>query len=226
VKATNGVGDSPYSEFGSTVLTATEPEAPTVTGSTAAPLSLTVSFAPGSSNGSAVTGYTAECVSSDGGGTGRDSGSGSPITVDGLTTGKRYRCRVMAANAVGDSPYGALGPEVRVPGLPGRPVVAKSQSKSPTKLKVTLALADDGGSPVSAFEVACKSSNGGKAKTVTSARRTVSVTKLTPGKTYRCKARAKTAVGTGPWSRKGPKTVLSAARVVASAPPGPGRLLT
>ena len=114
---------------------------------------------------------------------------------------------------LGDSAFGEFGPLVVVPTLPGRPTVTKSQAKSPTKLKVTLHLVDDGGSPVSAYLVACKSTDGGKAGSVTSAKARASVSKLTPGRTYRCKARAQTAAGLGPWSRKGPKTTLPVPRL-------------
>jgi hypothetical protein len=226
VKATNDVGDSAYGELGPTLLTATEPGAPTVTGSAAGPGAVSVTFSPAAANGSPVTDHTVECASSDGGITNTATGVAGPLTVTGLSPGKRYRCRAKATNGVGEGPYGALGPEVLVPTLPGKPVVAKSQSKSPTKLTVKLSLGDDGGSPVTQFEVACKSSNGGKAKTVTSTRSTVAVTKLTPGKTYRCKARAGTAVGWGAWSGKGPKTVLPPAARVSAAWGGSGRLVT
>jgi hypothetical protein len=210
VRATNGVGDSPYSPFGATVLVPRLPTPPTVTASTPSLAQIAVAFSPGDSGGSPVTLYTAECASTDGGGTNRAARSTSPITVTGLTPSKHYRCRVSATNAVGDSLYGDPGTEVLVPTLPGKPVVTKSQAKSPTKLKVGLTIADDGGSPPSAYTVSCTSSNGGKAGTATSTRRSVILTHLTPGKTYRCKARAQTAAGVGPWSGKGPTTLLPA----------------
>ena len=112
VKATNGVGDSAFSGFGSTVLTATAPGAPTVTESTPSTTGVSVGFTPGADNGSPVTGYSAECVGTDGGATGTGTGSGSPISVTGLTTGKLYQCRVKATNGVGDSPYGGFGSTV------------------------------------------------------------------------------------------------------------------
>lgn len=62
----------------------------------------TVSFtAPTSTGGTAITGYTATCTSSDGGTTGSANGTASPLTVSGLSNGKTYTCTVSAANSVG-----------------------------------------------------------------------------------------------------------------------------
>jgi hypothetical protein len=54
-------------------------------------------------NGSALTtpDYTATCSSSNGGAKKSATGTGSPITVAGLTGGKSYTCTVMAHNARG-----------------------------------------------------------------------------------------------------------------------------
>ena len=54
-------------------------------------------------NGSALTTpkYTATCTSSNGGVTKSVAGTGSPISVTGLTTGKTYTCTVKAHNARG-----------------------------------------------------------------------------------------------------------------------------
>ena len=160
VNATNGVGDSPYGGFGSTVLTATAPGAPTVTGSTAAPVSVTVSFSPGPDNGSTVTGYSAECVSTDGGATGTATGSASPITVDALTPGKNYHCRVKATNGVGDSPYGGFGADVLVPQAPMAPTVV-GWIPAPGQISVLFTPGDTGGSPVTAYTAECASTDGG-----------------------------------------------------------------
>ena len=74
------------------------PPAPTVTGSTPSPGAVTVAFT--SAPGAGITSHTAECVSTDGGATGTQSGAVSPITVAGLTPGKSYHCRVSATNLV------------------------------------------------------------------------------------------------------------------------------
>jgi hypothetical protein len=76
------------------------PNAPTAVSATAGTTSASVSFsAPTDNGGSVITGYTV--TSSPGGFTG--TGSSSPITVSGLTTGAAYTFTVKATNVAGDS---------------------------------------------------------------------------------------------------------------------------
>ncbi len=86
-----------------------------MTGSTPSGGAVSVAFSPGANGGSPITGFTANCVSTDGGVSRSKAGSGSPINVTGLTVGKSYHCRVKATNAVGTSPYSAYGATVVVP---------------------------------------------------------------------------------------------------------------
>jgi hypothetical protein len=65
------------------------------------------------SGGQQVTGYRALCTSSDGGVSGTNCGSGSPITVSSLSA-KTYRCRVTATNTYGTGPPSALSKPVVV----------------------------------------------------------------------------------------------------------------
>jgi hypothetical protein len=72
--------------------------------------SITVSFsAPASDGGTPITGYTATCVSSNGGVAVSNTGSANStsIQVRGITEGKRYSCAVRASNAVGAGAPGA-----------------------------------------------------------------------------------------------------------------------
>jgi uncharacterized protein (TIGR02145 family) len=76
------------------------PGAPTIGSAVAGNAQASVSFtAPSITGGSAITGYTV--TSNPGGVTG--TGSGSPITVTGLTNGTSYTFTVVATNAVGNS---------------------------------------------------------------------------------------------------------------------------
>jgi hypothetical protein len=189
------------------------PGAPTVTGSTPSPGAVSVAFTPGAAGSSPITGYTAECVSTDGGATGTGTGAASPISVSGLTVGKSYHCRVLATNAVGDGPYSGFGATVLVPAapvatVPGKPVITKSEAVSKKKAKISFTLASNGGSPVTSYLVSCTSKNGGKTRSATGPASPIKVKKLTPGKKYKCKVRATNAKGTGPWSKKGKKITM------------------
>jgi hypothetical protein len=104
VTATNAIGTSLASAKSPAVI-AGAPAAPAkVTAIRVASGRLKVSFMPGANNGSPVTSYNASCASGNGGVTRAKSGTGSPLTVTGLTVGKSYTCTVTATNARGKSP--------------------------------------------------------------------------------------------------------------------------
>jgi hypothetical protein len=111
VTATNALGTSAASAA-SAPVTVGAPGAPgKVTVARTAAGRIKASFTPAASNGSPVTSYSASCASSNGGATRAKSGTSSPITVTGLTAGKRYTCTVTATNARGKSPASnASGP--------------------------------------------------------------------------------------------------------------------
>jgi hypothetical protein len=69
---------------------------------------VTVSFNAPASGGTPITGYTVNC--SPGGVT--QTGTGSPITVTGLTNGVARTCTVTARNAIGDGPASATSNSV------------------------------------------------------------------------------------------------------------------
>ena len=88
---------------------------------------------------------------------------------------------------------------------PGRPVVKKSTPLRRKKAKIAFVLANNGGSPVTKFQVKCKSSNRGKTRQAKRNRSPITVKRLSPGKKYTCKVRATNAVGTSQWSKPGKK---------------------
>ena len=116
VRASNAVGSGPYSRYGLTVnVPATTPDRPALTDTTVGVGAASVAFTVGGSGGSPITGYAAQCVSTDGG-TGRTrTGTSSPLLVTGLTGGRQYHCRVRASNAIGSGPYSHYGAAVNVP---------------------------------------------------------------------------------------------------------------
>ncbi len=103
VVATNANGDSSASPPSASVTPARAPDAPSQPGAVAGDAAITVTFTPPFDGGSAITGYTANCTSANGGAAGSNTGSGSPIVVSGLTDGRTYTCTVVASNVTGDS---------------------------------------------------------------------------------------------------------------------------
>lgn len=83
------------------------PNAPTIgTASSASGTSVSVAFtAPTNVGGSAITGYVAVATDSSSGVQFNGTGSSSPITISGLTTGNTYTCKVFAINSYGPSVY-------------------------------------------------------------------------------------------------------------------------
>jgi hypothetical protein len=109
VIATNVNGTGSASSASNSVTPSTVPGAPTIGTATAGNAQATITFnAPGSNGGSAITGYTV--TSSPGGITG--TGTGSPITVTGLTIGTSYTFTVIATNANGNSTASAASNSV------------------------------------------------------------------------------------------------------------------
>ena len=194
-----GLSDASRLPYGPGAPPATVPSPPTVTGTTPAGGRATVAFTPGFDGGSPITGYTAQCVSTDGGVTKSAKGASSPITVTGLTPTKHYKCRVRATNAVGLGPVSAYGNTVLLPPptAPSPPTVTRT---TPAGGRATVAFRPgfDGGSPITGYTAQCVSTDGGVTKSVSAASSPITVTGLTPTKHYKCRVRATNAVGLGP----------------------------
>ena len=79
------------------------PNAPTIgTATSAGPTSVSVTFtAPSNVGGSAITGFVATAKKTSDGTTISGTGSSSPITITGLTTGDAYTVTVAAVNSFG-----------------------------------------------------------------------------------------------------------------------------
>ncbi len=211
VRATNSQGPGAWSDPSPViVMPAVTPDAPTgVSAAGASPTSATVSFTPGGNGGSAITGYTAECSSDDGGTSSQGSGEASPLTVAGLSPGKNYRCRVRATNSVGDGAWSADSQAFLLPSdVPGAPTEVAATAASPTTATVSFTPGSDNGAAVSAYTARCESSDGGVVGVGEGASSPVTVTGLTEAKTYECRVRAVNSVGEGPWSEASAPFVL------------------
>jgi hypothetical protein len=123
VFATNAVGNGTASTASASTVPATTPSAPAAPTLVPANQRISVSFSAPANGGSAITGYSASCTSSDGGVAGSQTGAASPILVTALTSGKLYTCTVRAINAEGSGAQSASSTAVR-PGMPPWNIVA------------------------------------------------------------------------------------------------------
>jgi hypothetical protein len=198
VAATNAVGTGPQSAV-SHALVVGQPTEPTnvkvisgyAPGSTGP---LKVLFTAAVPNGSAITSYGASCVSTNGGVPGGHTGTASPISVAGLTTGKTYNCRVVATNARGTSFPSNAGK-----GIVGAPAAPNVLRVLPIKhgVAIPFGLPANNGAAISSYRARCTSTNGGAPGNPLQNGSPIVATGLTDGKTYTCVVTANNARGEG-----------------------------
>jgi hypothetical protein len=117
VTTTNTSGTGPASKPSNPVTPTGAPGAPTGVVALAGDGQATVAFDQPSANGAPITSYTV--TASPGGATA--TGSGTPITIAGLTNGTPYTFTVTATNSVGTGPASAPSNMVTPAGPPGAP---------------------------------------------------------------------------------------------------------
>jgi titin len=216
--ATNAAGNSSASAASSSFVTAGVPAAPTITSATAGNASVAVAFTAGGTGGSAITGFSVACTSSNGGASGSNSGASSPITVSSLTNGDSYTCTVLATNAIGTGSASAAsssfvpGAAATVPSAPTNAVVTRGQNSASVAFTAS---ASNGGSAITGYTATCTSSNGGTTRTGTGTVSPIAVTTLTNADTYTCTVLATNAVGNSPAS------TASTSFVAATVPGAP-----
>lgn len=212
VRATNSVGDGPYSAFSFTFVLTTLPGTPTNVNATKfSSTSAQVSFSPPTSTGgSPITSYRAECTSTNGGASGGATGGGSPLVVGLLSAGFTYQCQVRATNSVGDGSFSAPSPTFVLTTLPGAPTDVTATESSPTSAQVAFSPpTSNGGAPIFSYTAVCNSTDGGASGRVTGPASPLVVGSLSSGSTYRCQVSATNSVGTGPSSDLTPPFVLT-----------------
>ena len=162
--------------------------APTNVTATAGNARATVRFTAPASAGSPITGYT---VISNSGGI-RAQGTGSPITVTGLTNGTAYTFTVTARNETGTSPPSGPSNSVTPATVPDAPtnVTATAGNGQAT---VSFKLPANGGSPITRYTAT--SSPGGI--TASGAGSPITVHGLANGTTYTFSVDATNVMGTG-----------------------------
>ncbi len=189
---------------------ATVPDPPTVDSQVPQSSTTTkVAFTPGADGGSPITKYLVSCVSTDGGTTRGSAGAASPRTVKNMTTGKTYKCRVRAFNAVGAGPFSPYGPSFAQRSVPTKPSVTSESIVDATSIRLHFAAGDDGGSPVTGFQARCESTDGGVTRAAAGASSPLALNNLTNGKTYQCRVRATNALGAGAYSNPGAPFVMA-----------------
>ncbi|NEN85356.1 fibronectin type III domain-containing protein, partial [Paenibacillus elgii] len=179
----------------------------------------TIKFtAPVSDGGSAITGYTV--TSSPGGLTA--SGTGSPITVTGLTYGTAYTFTVVATNGVGNSkaslPSNSVTPTAStapatVPGAPTAVTAVVEHGQSQATVTFTPP-ASNGGSTITGYIVTA--SPGGMTAGGTGS--PITVTDLTYGTAYTFTVVAINGIGSSAASVPSNRVMLTAPATVPGAP--------
>jgi predicted RNA-binding protein with TRAM domain len=219
VTATNSAGTGAPSAASNAVIPTTVPGAPTIGPATGGNASATVTFTPPANNGGTpISSYTVTAVDSTTAGNGGQtaSGTGSPITVTGLTNGDSYTFTVTATNSAGSSLPSAASNAVIPATVPGAPTIGIATAGNGAATVAFTPPANNGGKTISSYTVTANDlttpANGGQ--TNTGATSPITVMGLTNGDIYSFTVTATNGVGTG-----SPSSQSNA--VVPSAVPGP-----
>jgi YVTN family beta-propeller protein len=224
VTATNTAGTGSASSPSNPVTPVGAPGAPTAVSATAGNGTATASFtSPVSNGGSAITSYTVTATDTinpaHGGQTA--SGSGSPITVSGLTDGDAYTLSVTATNGLGTGPASGPSNPVTPVGAPGAPTAVSATAGNSQATVSFTPPTSNGGSALTSYTVTATDTtnpaHGGQ--TASGSGSPITVSGLTNGDTYTLSATATNGVGTG--SASGPSNP-----VTPVAPIGPAKTLT
>jgi hypothetical protein len=201
----------------------TKPGVPAITSVTAAPLSARVAFnKPAHDGGAPVRSDTVTCTSSNGGVKATQNGPRSPISVRGMTVGKKYTCVVAARNRIGVSkfsaPSGVVIPLANpLPAVPGAPKLTYVHAGVQSIAVGFTPPANHGGTIISTYRAKCSSSNGGNRGSKENLVSPVVLDELSPGKTYTCIVQARNTGGFGAVSNRSVTVVTLLPPKVTSA---------
>ena len=211
VSATNGVGTGPASMASNMFMPAmpmSVPSAPMTASGAAGNGRATLRWtAPTSNGGATITGYLViPYVGYVAQPAQQFNTTATTEVVSGLKNGTTYRFKVAARNMMGEGPASLVTNAVTV-GVPA-PTAAKATRVAKGSLRVTFTAPADNGAAITSYTAACAPSNGGATRTKKGNASPITVTGLTPGKTYTCTVRATNSRGTGPPSS--PSSALTA----------------
>jgi len=195
VKSSNPIATSAASANVAVTALATlagAPGAPLITTITPGATQAIIAFtAPVNDGGSAITGYTAACVTGVSAAV-TATGSASPLTVTGLTTATAYTCTVKAANALSTS--GNAAGSTSAASAAFTTTASISQPGAPTNVTAIAGNASariafaapqfNGGSAITSYTASCV--NGSHTVTVAGAVSPLTVTGLTNSTAYTC----------------------------------------
>ncbi|MBE5315051.1 MAG: PD40 domain-containing protein [Xanthomonadales bacterium] len=192
VVARNEVGSSAASNALS-VTPVGAPQAPTLISAVRGDGSASLDFtAPSNNGGSPILDYTATC------GTQSTTGAASPLLVSGLSNGVQVSCSVTARNAIGSSPASnALSTTPAT--VPAAPLLGSLIALANGVRVVFSAPGNNGGSALLDYELSCLPGP----ITAVGAGSPIDLLGLTPQQTYRCRVRARNAMGLGAFSAEG-----------------------
>ena len=199
VTANNAIGSGPPSAA-SIGVPSTVPNAPAQPTVVREIGKIAVYFSEPANNGATISSYSAVCTAAHGA-RGERSGSGSPITVAGLTNGRTYICVVAATNVAGTGPASIPSASAipgTAPAAPGIMSVVSGRAPGPVgPLIVGFKARSNNGTPITAYRATCDPVTPGAAPGVnTSTGTPITVPGLITGKAYTCYVVAISASGT------------------------------
>ncbi|MGO9872467.1 MAG: fibronectin type III domain-containing protein [Acidimicrobiia bacterium] len=196
VAALNRVGFGPASTPSTAVVALpTAPPPPKITSMTPGWHSVTIAFAPTTDGGAPILNYLLVC--SVGYGTRTHQGFTSPVTIACVGGGEPYLCTVAAENRVGWGHASPTSPSFSLPVAPSAPTITSVKLGLYGATVAFTTPANDGGASILNYRVTCTSSNGGITNSHQAFNSPISVTGLSPDKTYTCTVAAINQVGIG-----------------------------
>jgi hypothetical protein len=224
VAGVNAIGTGPTTSSAPFIPSA-PPSPPTGVSAVTGNGSASVSFTPGATGGEPFVLYIAQCNSSDGGATSQALVGGSPGTVNGLTNGKTYTCKVQAGHALGTSAFSTPsgGFVVGVPGPTGAPTALPGSGQANLSWA---APSTNNGSAVTGYVVTPYRGTTAQApRTFASTATSQAITGLANGSTYSFTVAAVNARGTAIASAKSATVTVGtpSAPPTASTTPGNGQ---
>jgi Ca2+-binding RTX toxin-like protein len=233
VAATNAIGPGAFSGLSTAVTPSapvTAPDAPVIGTATAGNTSAVVNWTAPANNGSAITGSSVRVVTAAAptvqvGALRPLTGTGTSLTVTGLTNGTAYRFQVQSTNGIGPGAFSGLSAAVTPATAPAAPAIGTSTPFNLSALARWTAPAN-GGSAITSYTVRAVNNGGtqiGALRTAAASATSLTVTGLTTGVAYRFQVRATNAAGTSAFSAFSVAVIPLAvpnAPVIAPANPG------